>query len=113
MPSCRVLADFETDGHKKCVLHKARAKRVEPLMRQLNRQAWPDAYRALLLDIAGAYREIADIKFEEKRPHEKVRCHMRLQKDAESRTVCTVLNTKLGGMQPADSCCSRGGPSIL
>ena len=69
---CRWLADFEADKHKKCVLHKARAKRVEELLKQLQQKAWPDIYRALQLDIGNAYREITEIKFEEGRAHDKV-----------------------------------------
>ena len=80
-------------------------------MRRLNQQAWPDAYRALLLDLAGAYREIADIKFEEKRPHEKVRCPTGLQQ--VQIQDCGHCAQHQAGMQSADSCCCRGGPPIL
>lgn len=69
---CRWLADFEQDKHKKCVLHKTRAKRVESVLKQLNREAWTDVYRALQLDVGNSYKEIAEIKFEDGRSHEKV-----------------------------------------
>ena len=69
---CRRLAEFEESGHKKCVLHKARAKRVEPLLREINPAAFSSLYKSLQLEVASAYREIMEIKFDEGRPFEKV-----------------------------------------
>jgi hypothetical protein len=70
--ACRWLADFETDNHKKCVLHKARAKRVEPLLKKFDRSESPDVYKTLQLDVGNSYKEITEIKFEMGRPFDKV-----------------------------------------
>ena len=67
---CRWLADFEDDIHKKCVLHKARAKRVKPLLPLVKSN--DQLYKILQLEIGNALREIVELKFEEGRPFEKV-----------------------------------------
>ena len=54
------------------MLQKARAKRVEPLLQQVDPQQHAQAYKTLQLDIGNAYREITELKFEEGRPFEKV-----------------------------------------
>ena len=68
--SCRWLADFEGDTHKKCVLHKARANRVKPLLPIVKGNE--ELYKQLQLDCGNALREITELKFEENRPFEKV-----------------------------------------
>ena len=67
---CRWLADFEDDTHKKCVLHKARANRVKPLLPRVKDNE--ELYKTLQLDCGNALREITELKFEENRPFEKV-----------------------------------------
>lgn len=69
---CRWLADFIPDKHQKCVLHKQRAKRVATLLPNIDKESHLEAYKTIHLDIANAYKEIAEIKFDEGRDHNKV-----------------------------------------
>ena len=68
----RDVAEFETDDHKQCVMHKTRATKLEPLVQVLSPTAFPSLYWSLRMEIASAYREIMLIKEEHKRPYGKV-----------------------------------------
>lgn len=89
----RWLADFEEDRHKKCVLQKARAKRVEAVLQAVSREKNPQAYRTLQLDIGNAYREITEIKFEDARPFEKVGLHGKNSNSLMSPDESMILNS--------------------
>ncbi|KAK9829260.1 hypothetical protein WJX72_004839 [[Myrmecia] bisecta] len=66
------LAEFEPDVHHKCILHKARCKRVEPVLAQLNEAAFPGLCWSMRLEVANAYKEIMELKHEAGRPFPKV-----------------------------------------
>lgn len=85
---CRDLVEFESDEHKQCVMHKARATKLEPLVEVLSARAYPSLYWSLRMEIANAYREIMLVKEDHKRPHSKVR---------HCQSVCSSIPGPLAG----------------
>ena len=72
--SCpRCLAAFEPDPHRSSVMHKCRAKLLEPLSGLLNTHHFPGLSRSIDLEVAHVYREIVDIKDGAGRKDAKVR----------------------------------------
>jgi hypothetical protein len=70
---CRCLAGFETDVHKRCVMHRSRAKLLQPLEGQLSQQHYPGLSRSISLELGNIFREIGDIKAAAGREPDKVR----------------------------------------
>lgn len=69
----RCLAGFESDPHRKCVMHKHRAKLLEPLLAAgLNAQHYLGQIRSLNLELGNIYRTIMEIKDREGREADKV-----------------------------------------
>ena len=50
------MADFITDKHQKCVLHRQRAKRLRPLIEEIDKDEFLDAYKTLHLDVGNAFK---------------------------------------------------------
>lgn len=71
----RCLADFEPDLHRKAVMHKCRAKPLEPLEGELNTQHFMGLTRSISLELGNIHREIMEIKELEDRNSPKVRSH--------------------------------------
>ncbi|KAF6260962.1 KIF-1 binding protein [Scenedesmus sp. NREL 46B-D3] len=68
----RCLAGFEADPHKRCVLHRSRAKLLQPLEGQLSQQHYPGLARSISLELGNVFREIGDIKTAAGREPDKV-----------------------------------------
>jgi hypothetical protein len=69
---CRCLAGFESDPHKRCVMHRARAKLLQPLEGQLSPTHYPGLSRSISLELGNISREVADIKAAAGREPDKV-----------------------------------------
>lgn len=103
---CRWLADFQVDKHRQCVLHKIRGKRIKSLLDELRQHHATALVRPLQLDAGSAYREIADIKYEDGRAHDKVALgHL-----AEARRMPSPCNNFLRAscMSIGSVCCQSG-----
>ena len=68
----RCLAGFEADPHRSCVMHRARAKPLEPLSTSLNPQYFLGLQRSVNLELGNIYRTIMELKEAEGRPAGKV-----------------------------------------
>ncbi|WIA28810.1 hypothetical protein OEZ86_011339 [Tetradesmus obliquus] len=68
----RCLAGFEADAHKRCVMHRSRAKLLQPLEGQLSQQHYPGLSRSISLELGNIFREIGDIKAAAGREPDKV-----------------------------------------
>ncbi|UPQ98565.1 KIF1-binding protein [Chloropicon primus] len=68
----RALATFETDGHRACVMHRKRSKRIEVVLEDLNPKYFPSVWKSGLLELADIYREIMEVKSSVNRPAGKV-----------------------------------------
>lgn len=71
--TCRCLAGFESDPHKRCVMHRSRTKLLQPLEGQLSTTHYPGLSRSISLELGNIFREIADIKGAAGREGDKVR----------------------------------------
>jgi hypothetical protein len=69
----RCLAGFEVDPHKRCVMHRSRAKLLQPLEGQLSQQHYPGLSRSISLELGNIFREVGDIKAAAGREPDKVR----------------------------------------
>jgi hypothetical protein len=58
----RCLAGFEQDAHRACVMHRSRAKALEPLCGQLNAQHFLGLVRSISLELGHVYRRLAEIR---------------------------------------------------
>ena len=67
------LAEFEPDVHRRCVLHRLRARLLEPLLQALNPKVFKNLVQSVQLEAADAYSSILDIKLAAGRPAAKVR----------------------------------------
>ena len=67
------LAEFEPDVHRQCVLHRLRARLLEPLLPALNPKVFKNLVQSVQLEAADAYSSILDIKLAAGRPAAKVR----------------------------------------
>lgn len=76
----RCLAGFESDPHKRCVMHRSRAKLLAPLEGGLSPTHYPGLSRSISLELGHIFREIGDIKAAAARQQDKVhaRCGLRL-----------------------------------
>lgn len=68
----RCLAGFEAQPHKRCVLHRNRAKLLQGLEGQLSPTHYPGLSRSISLELGNIYREIGDIKAAAGREPDKV-----------------------------------------
>lgn len=66
------LVPFESDLHRKCVLHRHRVKALEPLVAALNAEAFGDLVHSLHLELAETYRAILELKLAGGRPPRKI-----------------------------------------
>ena len=66
------LAPFEADLHRKCVLHRHRAKALEPLLESLNAEVFENLVHSIHLELAETYRAILELKLAGKRPPRKL-----------------------------------------
>eukprot|EP00878_Enallax_costatus_P016466 GHUV01017272.1.p1 GENE.GHUV01017272.1~~GHUV01017272.1.p1 ORF type:complete len:553 (+),score=189.00 GHUV01017272.1:136-1794(+) len=71
--SYRCLAGFESDPHKRCVMHRNRAKLLQDLEGELSPTHYPGLSRSISLELGNIYREIGDIKAAAGRQPDKVR----------------------------------------
>ena len=68
----KALAVFESDPHRRCVMHRKRSKRIEGVIEDLNPKYFPGIWKSALLELADIYREIMDIKNSAGRPARKI-----------------------------------------
>ena len=66
------LVPFEADLHRKCVLHRHRAKALEPLLESLNAEVFENLVHSIHLELAETYRAILELKLAGKRPRRKL-----------------------------------------
>eukprot|EP00798_Chlamydomonas_sp_ICE-L_P016054 gene16054-22191_t len=58
----RCLAGFESDTHRQVLMHKQRAKLLEPVYRSLNQEYFMTQVRSMTLELGNIYREIMEVK---------------------------------------------------
>lgn len=83
---CRCLAGFEPNPHKRCVMHRKRAKLLQGLEGQLSPAHYPGLSRSISLELGNIFREISDIKAAAGREPDKVG-HLYLCVQAPSNVV--------------------------
>ena len=73
VPVFRILAAFDGDPHRSCVMHKTRARLLLPLDGALSYQHYPGLVRSISLELGNIYREVHEIKESAGWPAAKVR----------------------------------------
>ena len=68
----KCLAEFEPDPHRRCVMHRMRAKRIEGIITGMNEKYFGNVWKSARLELADVYREIMETKEGASRPHAKI-----------------------------------------
>jgi len=66
------VSHFESDSHRQCVMHRKRAKPLEPILETLNPKAFEALWKQIHYELGDSYRAIMEIKKDNRRPFKKM-----------------------------------------